>query len=694
MDKYVDDFGRLQSIVESIGTDLPLPLIVVVGAQSDGKSSVLESIVGHPFLPRGEGCVTRTPIKLFMRTTHAENGCDPVENISVSYDTGILGGLGRAAPVTHTKRLRDFRNIAPTIQEATRELTGGRTGIVENLITVNIQSPRVPNLTLIDLPGMIENVSEGAPEKMREDVNRMIRHYISNPTAIILAVHQAGSDVVMSKALREAKKVDPEGKRTFCVLTKLDLVDRRVDITDRLNGVEVGRILNVRRVFGIINQTGHTNHPNGFVPDFEEYGSTQQGPRTAAELEDEFFRQRPSYRQLSKLHGRDKLVSHLTSVFRAHIRDHLPELRRELDISVASCEEELAALREDDLPADDGSNHEHWQFPLLAKFINRFCKALIKSVDGDVDQGSDKLAGGVCLERLFNNTYWRNLDKIVPLSNVSPQQVWTQIQNCGGLEPQMFLSTKAFRVLVRNEILRMKDESVNCVQLAHKEMLTIRDRAATMSIKDVRRRYPALHEKITDTVAEFLGQRQAKSREMVEHSVLMQLDYINVKHEAFRAARTRAEALQLPSKHKPIHIGPGGNNDEKEEEEEEEEEDEEDDVDDKEGKYSSNCDPEDKNQMGEKEKLDCQKIMLLVAEYFDIIRGIVRDSVPKIIVRFLINEVKDNIENILMTTLQPREVYEPLLKESEDTAAIRRELTARRDQLNEAIVIVKELAIE
>ncbi|OQV13565.1 Dynamin-1-like protein [Hypsibius exemplaris] len=690
MDKYVDDFGRLQSIVESIGTDLPLPLIVVVGAQSDGKSSVLESIVGHPFLPRGEGCVTRTPIKLFMRTTHAENGCDPVEHISVSYDTGMLGGVAREALVTHTKRLLDFRRIAQAIQEATRELTGGRTGIVENLVTVNIQSPRVPNLTLIDLPGMIENVNEGMPEKMRDDVNRMIRHYINIPTAIILAVHQAGSDVIMSKALRAAKQVDPEGKRTFCVLTKLDLVDRQVDITNRLNGEEVGRILKVRRVFGIINQTGHTNHTNGFMSDFEESGSTQQEPRNAAELEDAFFQQRPSYRKISKLHGRDKLVSHLTSVFRAHIRDHLPELRRELDVSVAACNEELAALREDDLPADDGPNHENWQFPLLVKFINKFSKALVKSIDGNVDQGSDKLTGGVCLERLFNNTYWRNLDRIVPLSNVSAQQVWTQIQNCGGIEPQMFLSTDAFKFLVKNEILRMKDESVNCVYLAHKEMLIIRDRAAAMSIKDIRRRYPALHEKITDTVAEFLGKRQAKAREMVEDSVLMHLDYINVKHKEFRAARTRAEVLQLPGKHEAVQIVPGGNNDE----EEEEEEDEEDDVDDNEGKYSSNCDPEDKNQMGWKEKLDCQKIMFLVTEYFDIIRDIVRDSVPKIIVRFLVNEVKDKIESILMTTLQPSEVYEPLLKESEDTAAIRRELTARRDQLNEAIAIVKELAIE
>ena len=38
------------------------PKIVAVGGQSAGKSSIIESIVGHPFLPRGTDIVTRCPI--------------------------------------------------------------------------------------------------------------------------------------------------------------------------------------------------------------------------------------------------------------------------------------------------------------------------------------------------------------------------------------------------------------------------------------------------------------------------------------------------------------------------------------------------------------------------------------------------------------------------------------------------------
>ena len=44
-----------------------LPQIVVVGGQSAGKSSVLESIVGKDFLPRGTGIVTRCPLVLTLK---------------------------------------------------------------------------------------------------------------------------------------------------------------------------------------------------------------------------------------------------------------------------------------------------------------------------------------------------------------------------------------------------------------------------------------------------------------------------------------------------------------------------------------------------------------------------------------------------------------------------------------------------
>jgi len=60
---------KLQEAFEAISArnNSELPIIVSVGSQSSGKSSVIESIVGKDFLPRGNGIVTRCPLVLSLR---------------------------------------------------------------------------------------------------------------------------------------------------------------------------------------------------------------------------------------------------------------------------------------------------------------------------------------------------------------------------------------------------------------------------------------------------------------------------------------------------------------------------------------------------------------------------------------------------------------------------------------------------
>ena len=66
---------RLQEAFTSIGakSNIELPRLVSLGAQSAGKSSVVESIVGRDFLPRGSGIVTRCPLVLNLRRIDVEN---------------------------------------------------------------------------------------------------------------------------------------------------------------------------------------------------------------------------------------------------------------------------------------------------------------------------------------------------------------------------------------------------------------------------------------------------------------------------------------------------------------------------------------------------------------------------------------------------------------------------------------------
>ena len=70
----------------------------MLGSQSAGKSSVLESIVGLDFLPRGDGLVTRRPLEL--RLTHQPEGTKPWAEFSQE-----LKG----------KRFTNFKEVTDTI---------------------------------------------------------------------------------------------------------------------------------------------------------------------------------------------------------------------------------------------------------------------------------------------------------------------------------------------------------------------------------------------------------------------------------------------------------------------------------------------------------------------------------------------------------------------------------------------------
>ena len=71
MDKLIPLVNKLQDMFANtkVPFQVEMPQIVVIGGQSSGKSSVLESIVGRDFLPRGTQIVTRRPIIIQLVNT-------------------------------------------------------------------------------------------------------------------------------------------------------------------------------------------------------------------------------------------------------------------------------------------------------------------------------------------------------------------------------------------------------------------------------------------------------------------------------------------------------------------------------------------------------------------------------------------------------------------------------------------------
>ena len=73
MRKFINVIDELRDV--GLQQHIKLPRICMLGGQSAGKSSVLESVVGLDFLPRGDGVVTRRPLEL--RLNHTAKGTEP-----------------------------------------------------------------------------------------------------------------------------------------------------------------------------------------------------------------------------------------------------------------------------------------------------------------------------------------------------------------------------------------------------------------------------------------------------------------------------------------------------------------------------------------------------------------------------------------------------------------------------------------
>ncbi|KAG6040963.1 hypothetical protein E4U41_006441 [Claviceps citrina] len=198
---------EIRSILQKVGqtSSLNLPSIVVIGSQSSGKSSVLEAIIGHEFLPKGSNMVTRRPIELTLVNTPESD-----------HEYGEFPDLG-------LRRISDFSSIQRTLTELNMAVSDADC-VADDPIHLTIYSPNVPDLCLIDLPGYIQVVGRNQPLELKQRISELCDKYIQPPN-VILAISAADVDLANSTALRASRRVDPRGERTIGVITKMDLVD-------------------------------------------------------------------------------------------------------------------------------------------------------------------------------------------------------------------------------------------------------------------------------------------------------------------------------------------------------------------------------------------------------------------------------------------------------------------------------------
>jgi GTP-binding protein EngB required for normal cell division len=213
--------------IEQIRADLKaenieVPGIVVAGAQSAGKSSLLESL-SNVNLPSGENITTRVP--LILRLEHKANVSERYALIGDNPDLETFG-----------TKVKNLENLPSKIVEITNRIAGNSGCVVDKPIHVKVISNDCPTMTLIDLPGITHLSVNDEQEDIHTATVNLVKKYISSEQMIILCVIPAVDDFANSEAIKFAKVVDPTGKRTLGVVTKVDLCKTDTKIGDKLRG--------------------------------------------------------------------------------------------------------------------------------------------------------------------------------------------------------------------------------------------------------------------------------------------------------------------------------------------------------------------------------------------------------------------------------------------------------------------------
>ncbi|XP_022152064.1 dynamin-related protein 1B isoform X1 [Momordica charantia] len=459
-----------------------LPAIAVVGGQSSGKSSVLESIVGKDFLPRGAGIVTRRPLVLQLH------------RIDDGKEYGEFMHLPR-------KKFTDFAAVRQEISDETDRETGRSKQISSVPIHLSIYSPNVVNLTLIDLPGLTKVAVDGQSESIVQDIENMVRSFIEKPNCIILAISPANQDLATSDAIKISREVDPKGERTFGVLTKIDLMDQGTNAVDILEGKSYKLQF---PWIGVVNRSqADINKSVDMI--------------AARRREREYFATSPEYKHMASRMGSEHLGKMLSKHLETVIKSRIPGLQSLINKTIAELEAELSRLGKP-IATDTGG-----KLYMIMEICRTFDQIFKEHLDG-VRSGGDKIYA------VFDNQFPAALKRLQFDKHLSMENVRKIITEADGYQPHLIAPEQGYRRLVESSLVTIRgpaEAAVDAVFSLLKELVQ-KSISETMELKQ----YPTLRVEVSKAAIDSLERMKEESKRATLQLVDMECGYLTV--EFFR----------------------------------------------------------------------------------------------------------------------------------------------------------------
>ncbi|CAD5165577.1 unnamed protein product [Musa acuminata subsp. malaccensis] len=483
-----------------------LPAIAVVGGQSSGKSSVLESIVGKDFLPRGSGIVTRRPLVLQLHK---------------------IDGEREYAEFMHLprKRFTDFALVRKEISDETDRETGRSKQISPVPIHLSIYSPYVVNLTLIDLPGLTKVAVEGQPDSIVADIENMVRSFIEKPNCIILAISPANQDLATSDAIKISREVDPKEvktspllhicshciqyqlwqnftfmmycERTFGVLTKIDLMDKGTDAVDILEGKSYR--LQYPWI-GVVNRSQADINKNVDMI-------------AARRRERDYFASTPEYKHLAHRMGSEHLGKVLSKHLEQVIKSRIPGIQSLISKTIAELDGELSRLGKP-IAADAGG-----KLYAIMEICRIFDQIYKEHLDG-VRPGGEKVYN------VFDAQLPAALKRLQFDKQLSMENVRKLITEADGYQPHLIAPEQGYRRLIESSLVSIRGPAEAAVDTVHAILKELVHKAINETLE--LKQYPTLRVEVGNAAFESLERMREESRKATLKLVDMECSYLTV----------------------------------------------------------------------------------------------------------------------------------------------------------------------
>ncbi|KAD3641450.1 hypothetical protein E3N88_30674 [Mikania micrantha] len=478
MENLISLVNKLQRACTALGdhgeaTSLPtlwdsLPSIAVVGGQSSGKSSVLESVVGKDFLPRGSGIVTRRPLVLQLHKI--DKGKEYAEFLH-----------------RQSEKFYDFVAVRKEISDETDRETGQTKQISSVPIHLSIYSPNVVNLTLVDLPGLTKVAVDGQSEGIVQEIENMVRAYIQKPNCIILAISPANQDLATSDAIKMSREVDPTGERTIGVLTKIDLMDKGTNAVDILEG----RTYQLKFPWiGIVNRSQEDINKR------REYFSTSR-----------------EYKHLASRLGSEYLAKMLSKHLEDVIKSRIPGIQSLINKTISDLETELSHLGKP-ISTDAGG-----KLLLIMDICRAFDQIYKEHLDGI-------RSGGDTIYHVFESQLPSALKNLQFDKQLSLENIKKLITQADGYQPHLIAPEQGYRHIIESSLVTIKgpaESTVNAVDIILKQLVR-KAISETVELKQ----YSSLRKEVEWAANKSLERMKTESRKAALMLVDMECCYLTV----------------------------------------------------------------------------------------------------------------------------------------------------------------------